>query len=51
MFQMTPEQAGMGINVNWNSRIIGEFIEKEFGKKMKKETYVLAKVDKKIKAP
>jgi transposase len=63
MFELTPEEAGLGIDVNWNSRIIQDFIEKEFGKKMKKSaivellhrmgfsftrpTYVLAKADKK----
>jgi transposase len=65
VFQLTPEEAGLGINANWNSRIIKEFIEKEFGKKMKKSaivemlhrmgfsftrpTYVLAKAAKKVR--
>ena len=63
MFEMTPEEAGLGINVNWNSRIMQDFIEKEFGKKMQKTsvidmlhrmgfsftrpTYTLARADKK----
>ena len=63
MLQLTPEEAGLGISVNWNSIIVRDFIEKEFGKKMTKsaviemlhqmgfsftrQTYVLTKADKK----
>lgn len=63
MFQLTPAQIGLDINTNWNSRIMQDFIEKEFGKKMTRTaiqemlhrmgfsytrpTYVLAKADKK----
>lgn len=63
MFQLTPAQIGLDINTNWNARIMQDFIEKEFGKRMTKTaiqemlhrmgfsytrpTYVLAKADKK----
>lgn len=63
MFLLTPQEAGIGIDVNWNSRIMQNFIKQNFGKHMSmtaiqamlhrmgfsysRPTYVLAKADKK----
>lgn len=60
---LTPKEAGVDINVNWNTRIMRDFINQEFGKEISmngilrmlkrfgfsftRPTYVLAKADKK----
>jgi transposase len=38
MFCMNPEEIGLGVDVNWNSRIMQDFIKDEFGKELHRST-------------
>ena len=38
MFCLSPEEIGLGVDVNWNSRIMQSFIKDEFGKELHRST-------------